>query len=57
LWAVVIGAVGVGVAVWLLLAYGDDGDARTQLDAIRTAGTLMVGAGGAVALLLAASAR
>lgn len=55
-WAVLILLVGVGVAVWLLLAFsGGDVDAnRTQLDAIRTAGTIVVGTGGAVALLLAA---
>jgi hypothetical protein len=52
-WAVLIIAVGVGMAVWLLLAYGRD-DPRVQLDAIRTAGTVVVGAGGAGALLLAA---
>jgi hypothetical protein len=55
-WAVVIVLVGVGVAVWLLLAYtGGDAEAnRVQLDAIRTAGTIVVGTGGAAALLLAA---
>src|ERR687887_494945 len=53
--AVVIVAVGVGVAFWLLLAYGGGSDVnRNRLDAIRTAGTIVVGAGGAVALLLAA---
>ncbi len=40
----------VGV-VWLLLAIGID---SVQLDVVRTGGTLVVGAGGAVALLLAA---
>jgi hypothetical protein len=50
-WAVAILAVGVGTAVWLPV-YGG-GDPRVQLDAIRTAGTVVVGAGGA-ALLLAA---
>jgi hypothetical protein len=53
--AIVIGAVVLALvtagAVWLLLA-ANVGTA--QLDAIRTAGTLVVGAGGAVALLLAA---
>jgi uncharacterized protein YjbI with pentapeptide repeats len=55
-WAVLIMLVGVGVAVWLLLAYtGGDADTnRVQLDAIRTAGTIVVGTGGATALLLAA---
>ena len=55
-WAVVIVLVGVGVAVWLLLAYtgGDANTNRAQLDAIRTAGTIVVGTGGAAALLLAA---
>jgi hypothetical protein len=46
---------GVAVAVWLLLAYGDGGDqARNQLEAIKTAGTVVVGAGGGAALLLTA---
>lgn len=55
-WAVLIVLAGVGVAVWLLLAYtGGNADAnRVQLDAIRTAGTIVVGTGGAAALLLAA---
>jgi uncharacterized protein YjbI with pentapeptide repeats len=53
--AAVIVLLGVGVAVWLLLAYGS-GDARAanQLDAIKTAGTIVVGTGGGAALLLAA---
>jgi Pentapeptide repeats (9 copies) len=44
------------MAVWLLLAYtsGDTDANRVQLDAIRTAGTIVVGTGGAAALLLAA---
>ena len=48
--------VGVGATVWLLLAYtGGNADTnRVQLDAIRTAGTIVVGTGGAAALLLAA---
>ncbi|RSM89723.1 hypothetical protein DMH04_07110 [Kibdelosporangium aridum] len=53
--AIVIGAALLaliaGSAIWLLLALRIG---TTQLDAIRTAGTLVVGAGGAVALLLAA---
>lgn len=53
LWAALIMVVGVGMALWLLLAYGS-GDPRNQLDAIRTAGTVVVGTGGAAALLLAA---
>lgn len=55
-WAVLITTLGVGVATWLLFAYtGGDPDAnRVKLDAIRTAGTVVVGSGGAVALLLAA---
>lgn len=55
-WALLIVVVGVGVAAWLLLAFtGGDTDAnRVQLDAIRTAGTVIVGTGGAAALLLAA---
>jgi hypothetical protein len=55
-WAVLIVLVGVGVAVWLLLAYtgGDAGANRVQLEAIRTAGTVVIGTGGAAALLLAA---
>lgn len=53
--AVVIVTLGTGIAVWLLLVYGDGSDAdRNRLDAIRTAGTIVVGAGGAMALLLAA---
>ena len=47
--------VGVGLAVWLLFAYGHgDAKERNQLEAIKTAGTIVVGTGGAVALLLAA---
>ncbi|MCA1603466.1 MAG: hypothetical protein LC776_18100, partial [Acidobacteria bacterium] len=55
---IALGAVvvlGVGVAAWIVLLrrYTGAGPA-VELDAIRTAGTLVVGAGGAVALLLAA---
>ena len=50
LWAVVIIAMGIGLAVWLLLAYGRE----DPLGAIRTAGTVVVGSGGGAALLLAA---
>lgn len=46
---------GIGAIAWtvLLWRYGDAGPG-VELDAIRTAGTLIVGAGGAAALLLAA---
>ncbi len=45
----------VAAVVWfvLLRRYGEQG-AQIQLDAIRTAGTLVIGTGGAVALLLTA---
>ncbi|MGW4109439.1 pentapeptide repeat-containing protein [Actinosynnema sp. NPDC004786] len=47
--------VGAGVATALLLAYGNGTEAdRARLDAIRTAGTIVVGTGGAAALWLAA---
>jgi hypothetical protein len=47
--------VGVAMAIWLLLAYGGGGEQqRNQLEAIKTAGTVVLGAGGAAALLLAA---
>lgn len=53
--AALIVLTGVGVAVWLLLVYGHAGsDAANQLDAIKTAGTVVVGTGGGAALLLAA---
>ncbi|WP_410657016.1 FtsK/SpoIIIE domain-containing protein [Amycolatopsis sp. lyj-112] len=53
--AAVIVLVGIGVAVWLLFAYGKgDAQQRNQLEAIKTAGTIIVGTGGAAALLLAA---
>ena len=53
--AAVVVVVGVAVAVWLLLAFGGgDAQQRNQLEAIKTAGTIVVGTGGAVALLLAA---
>ena len=48
-------AVGLGAAVWLLLAFGHgDEQDRNQLEAIKTAGTIVLGTGGAAALLLAA---
>jgi hypothetical protein len=55
-WAVMVVLVGVGVAVWLLLAYsgGNAPANQAHLDAIRTAGTIVVGTGGGAALLLAA---
>ena len=51
--ALVVLAVAVVVSFVLLRRYGGQG-AQIQLDAIRTAGTLVVGTGGAVALLLTA---
>jgi uncharacterized protein YjbI with pentapeptide repeats len=45
-------AIGIGVAAWLVLAYGR-GDPRNSLEAIKTAGTIVIGSGGAVALWLA----
>lgn len=55
-WSVLIVLVGAGVAVWLLLGFtgGNVEVNRVQLDAVRTAGTIVVGTGGAAALLLAA---
>lgn len=55
-WAgVALGSLGVAVAVWLLWAYGGGSPADTvRLAAIRTAGTIVVGTGGAAALWLAA---
>jgi uncharacterized protein YjbI with pentapeptide repeats len=57
-WTIAAGALvvlAVAAVVWfvLLRRYGGQG-AQVQLDAIRTAGTLVVGTGGAVALLLTA---
>jgi len=57
-WAIAAGALvvlDVAAVVWfvLLRRYGSQG-AQIQLDAIRTAGTLVIGTGGAVALLLTA---
>jgi hypothetical protein len=53
--AILIVLIGVGVAIWLLAAFGSGGDQqRNQLEAIKTAGTIVVGTGGAAALLLAA---
>ncbi|MEU5690384.1 hypothetical protein [Actinosynnema sp. NPDC020468] len=56
LWAALIPGVGAGVALWLLFGLpGPDAETtRLRLDSIRTAGTLVVGTGGAAALLLAA---
>ncbi|GHH44044.1 pentapeptide repeat-containing protein [Lentzea cavernae] len=55
-WAAVgLMVVGVGLAAWLLLAYGGGTDAdKARLEAIKTAGTIVVGTGGAAALWLAA---
>lgn len=51
----VIVVLGVAVAVWLLAAFGHgDAQERNQLEAIKTAGTVVVGTGGAAALLLSA---
>ncbi|WP_372670661.1 hypothetical protein [Amycolatopsis kentuckyensis] len=51
----VIVVLGVVVAVWLLAAFGHgDAQERNQLEAIKTAGTVVVGTGGAAALLLSA---
>ncbi|WP_215548064.1 pentapeptide repeat-containing protein [Amycolatopsis sp. CA-230715] len=51
--AVVLIVVGVGLAVVLLVVFGG-GEHSAQLDAIKTAGTIVVGTGGAAALWLAA---
>jgi hypothetical protein len=52
---VLVGVVGAVAVVALLYFYGGGTDQDLAgLDAIRTAGTLVVGAGGAIALLLAA---
>jgi uncharacterized protein YjbI with pentapeptide repeats len=57
-WSIAAGALvvlAVAAVVWFVLLhrYGSQG-AQVQLDAIRTAGTLVIGTGGAVALLLTA---
>ncbi|MEU0884785.1 pentapeptide repeat-containing protein [Lentzea sp. NPDC005914] len=47
--------VGTGTAAWLLLTFGGGTEAdRARLEAIKTAGTIVVGTGGAAALWLAA---
>ncbi|MGW6445167.1 pentapeptide repeat-containing protein [Lentzea sp. NPDC055074] len=52
---VVLVVVGAGVAAALLLAYGTGTEAdKARLDAIKTAGTIVIGTGGAAALWLAA---
>jgi pentapeptide repeat protein len=52
---VFVGLVGAGAVVALLYFYGGGTDRdRAGLDVVRTAGTLVVGAGGAIALLLTA---
>ena len=52
IWLGTLGVLAVAAVVWfvLLRRYGGQG-AQVQLDAIRTAGTLVIGTGGAVALL------
>lgn len=50
---VIVLVVGVSAAVLLILAYSG-GDPRNSLEAIKTAGTIVIGSGGAVALWLAA---
>lgn len=50
--AVLMVVVGIGVATWLVLVYGG-GDPRNSLEAIRTAGTIVIGSGGSIALWLA----
>src|SRR5439155_8322938 len=53
--AVTLVLVGVGMAAWLLLVYGQGRESdRNQLEAIKTAGTIVIGIGGAGALWLAA---
>lgn len=53
--AIALCVVGVGIASWLLAAYGKGTEAdRARLEAIKTAGTIVVGTGGAAALWLAA---
>jgi hypothetical protein len=51
--AVVLIVLGVGLAAGLLVAFGN-GQHSDQLDAIKTAGTIVVGTGGAAALWLTA---
>jgi hypothetical protein len=51
--ALVVLAIAAVVGFELLRRYGGQGT-QVQLDAIRTAGTLVIGTGGAVALLLTA---
>ncbi|MBW0010615.1 MAG: pentapeptide repeat-containing protein [Pseudonocardiales bacterium] len=55
-WTILAGTLvmlGVAAVIWFLLLH-HYGGTQIQLDAIRTAGTLVVGTGGAVALLLTA---
>ncbi len=57
-WAIICAAavlvlIGAGLALALLLAFGT-GQSTAQLDAIKTAGTIVIGTGGAAALWLAA---
>lgn len=53
--AVGVVVVGAGLAAWLLWAYGGGSDAdKARMEAIKTAGTIVIGTGGAAALWLAA---
>lgn len=54
--SVIVVAAGIGLAAWLILAYGR-GEPRDSLEAIKTAGAIVIGSGGAVALWLAARRR
>jgi hypothetical protein len=51
--ALVLIVIGAGLAVGLLIAFGN-GEHPAQLDAIKTAGTIVLGTGGAAALWLTA---
>jgi hypothetical protein len=51
--AIVLITVGVALAIFLLIVFGD-GKHTDQLDAIKTAGTIVIGTGGAAALWLTA---
>lgn len=51
--AVILILVGAGLAITLLAAFGN-GQGAAQLDAIKTAGTIVIGTGGAAALWLTA---
>jgi hypothetical protein len=52
---VLVGLIGAGAVAALIYFYGGGTDQdRARLDVVRTAGTLVVGTGGAIALLLTA---